>query len=1728
MNRPTSFRTWLRSLFGERAERRGLHNRYASVARQISLLEDRCLLTTFVVDSLEDRVDASDNQTSLREALAIASSSSGNATIRFAPTLSGTIALTMGEFLISTSVSIIGNGSAHTIIDARGNSRIFNITDGSVSIEGLGLTRGKSDDGGAIKSTSSGTLTISGSSITDSVATLSGGAVYIGDGKAIIMQSTLSNNSAAEVGGGICALVSTLRVIESTLSGNSATSGGAIGVAYTSTEVVQSTITGNSATQGGGFDSYYGDSYYTATFENSIISNNDGNDITRYDVDSETTGGVIISHSLVGSTAGFLFPDGNGNLKNVDAKLGPLQNNGGSSPTHSLLPGSPAINAGSNALIPDSDGEDQRGGPFARIAGGTVDMGAIEPQLKAFSIEYVTGNTIADDEVVLKYDISAASASIDLAVYWSAGADGLAGVRDTAVRRPADADGEIRIKATSLRVRPSTPVTHLVFHIDDDTPSNLNGRVGPEQGDTDSDNYAALRLLPDIVIEKLHWGTATGGLDIEYKVDQRALLDQALKFPVNAYWNDTLSAFSGAVSIFATVGGTHTFIPGAAFFAPQMDTSFITVVLDKPASGSEDGVLEEANEENWLQLSLPDVTPEVEVVLSSNAFLFDGTHPLRKKDYSVALTIKNTAPFPVNVLIDWEETAANAWETGTAENPLDATTGTRAASEVTGHELALPFGFVPTTVSLNGMLGKTFNRTWNWIPPDFQGTTESTVEEWAAEAHDWFVKISAFILKWRGSPFAKLGEELGTIKEGIDALKDFERPVTADSVSVKYGGLVTAKANNGQDAAEFSELYNLVVPNDQKQALEAMIITNAALKQVANKLEEYGDQIVAENIRDAENMLRTLRESHELFRQAIDPPDLNYTSVLTAADILQTSSRSVAPGVIDSQIRSATLLLRLREAIGLSADRAVGAQGEDAIDWQAAQIEAVARLATELAYLHTDGIVLSDVMQSRETFLRANPSSGELTSPVQIIANLVSQGLEPEFVPLLQNLFADQSNEQQFPVDAESALARLASGYAIEQAMRTLRECVAIRVDLLKEPVIEISTVQRAALDSQRTAIEALLESEPVTREQVSRIRDFIDDVTDLMLSTKNVSALESDLQFGFGALCWFQQSDFRIAKVSALVSEWRATGHEISSELGNAILELLGDAEEQLSRGEFDAVLPLLKSMDAIVAGADPGALSDERAHALLGYSSFLQEFFAYGVEPEVLQLVDSDESLNVVVESSPDGTVVGITAQLLEGGATHSGATYTLTMDAEGRFMIDPVTGVVRLVGGMDYESGTSHQITVQAASADGSTTSQVYTIQVTDVDEFNVTVPVDVNGPVGGTVAESLAVGAAVGITASASDADGTTNAITYSLTSNPGGLFAIHPTTGVVTLSASLNYEAATSHQITIQAASADGSTASQVFTIHVTDVDEFNVSPVTDVNAAANTIAENAASGTAVGITASAVDADGSNNIVSFALTDDAGGRFTIHPGSGVVTVAPGAVFDFDVAGSHQITVQATSTDGSTSSTSFSITVTPVNFGQDLSPTTMSVPENRPRGTVVGQFTVANSNGLPKTYTFIRGRNDNSRFTLTKSGQLKTKSRFNYEQRSTYDIVVQVRDAGGFVQTKTIRVNVANVNERPTALRLSSSRIAENNTIGARIGTLLGVDPDSGDPLNYTLVSGRGSRDNARFAIVGNELRAAEMFNYERKRSYSVRVRVTDASGLRYEKQLTIRVTNVRE
>jgi hypothetical protein len=184
-------------------------------------------------------------------------------------------------------------------------------------------------------------------------------------------------NAGLTQGGGLFAGSGTMNVHNSTVASNAALSnqggGGGSGVPA---------LGGNgSLGQGGGV--FIGANASFATVSSIFALDFVNGGATDADISSPFGAFLAADHCLVGNNKGTALlaadPDGNGNIVGtpaapIDPKLGPLQDNGGPTETMALLPGSPALNTGSN---PDGLSTDQRGyGP--RNAGGGVDIGAFQ------------------------------------------------------------------------------------------------------------------------------------------------------------------------------------------------------------------------------------------------------------------------------------------------------------------------------------------------------------------------------------------------------------------------------------------------------------------------------------------------------------------------------------------------------------------------------------------------------------------------------------------------------------------------------------------------------------------------------------------------------------------------------------------------------------------------------------------------------------------------------------------------------------------------------------------------------------------------------------------------------------------------------------------------------------------------------------------------------------------------------------------------------------------------------------------------------------------------------------------------------------------------------------------------------------------------------------------------------------------------------------------------------
>ncbi|MBL8810286.1 MAG: cadherin domain-containing protein, partial [Planctomycetaceae bacterium] len=301
---------------------------------------------------------------------------------------------------------------------------------------------------------------------------------------------------------------------------------------------------------------------------------------------------------------------------------------------------------------------------------------------------------------------------------------------------------------------------------------------------------------------------------------------------------------------------------------------------------------------------------------------------------------------------------------------------------------------------------------------------------------------------------------------------------------------------------------------------------------------------------------------------------------------------------------------------------------------------------------------------------------------------------------------------------------------------------------------------------------------------------------------------------------------------------------------------------------------------------------------------------------------------------------------------------------------------------------------------------------------------------------------------------------------------------------------------------------------------------FNTAP-TDLTLSSSTVAENGGANALVGIL-STTDPDAGDTftyslVTGTGSTDNAAFRIN---GNRLEALAS---FNFEARSSYSVRIRTTDAGGLSFDKQFTISVTDVNeTPTDISLSHNSLAENAGANAVIGTLSGTDPDtGDTLTFSLAAGLGDNAAFNVSGTS-LRANASFDFEMKNSYSVTVRVTDAGGLSFDKQFTISVTDVNENPTAISLSNALVKENLPAGTTVGTLSASDPDAGETISYSLVSGTGSTDNGSFTISGSTLKTAATFNYELKNSYSIRVRATDHAGLTVDQVFTISVQDVTE
>ncbi|EGD75710.1 hypothetical protein PTSG_07827 [Salpingoeca rosetta] len=292
-----------------------------------------------------------------------------------------------------------------------------------------------------------------------------------------------------------------------------------------------------------------------------------------------------------------------------------------------------------------------------------------------------------------------------------------------------------------------------------------------------------------------------------------------------------------------------------------------------------------------------------------------------------------------------------------------------------------------------------------------------------------------------------------------------------------------------------------------------------------------------------------------------------------------------------------------------------------------------------------------------------------------------------------------------------------------------------------------------------------------------------------------------------------------------------------------------------------------------------------------------------------------------------------------------------------------------------------------------------------------------------------------------------------------------------------------------------------------------------------------TVAESAAVGSVVGrVTADDTNTDGDwgNVVYSWAHVEaNTGGVFLVDPTTGDITV--GAALDFESKAAYSMRLGARDGGGQSHSTDVVINIEDVNEApEDMQLSPASVPENSDVGTAVGTVSVTDPDAGDE-HTLALDAGDAANFALV-GAELRTARVFDFENEEdrSLSVTVTATDKAGNAITRTFAVEVTNVNEAPTNLRLvdqpegtTTILVPEAAPIDRAVADIDVDDVDS-DIVGCTLTQ----TDGSNFVMQNRRIILVQALDYEADMEHMVEIVCADDQGAASQPLvITVQVVN---
>ena len=433
---------------------------------------------------------------------------------------------------------------------------------------------------------------------------------------------------------------------------------------------------------------------------------------------------------------------------------------------------------------------------------------------------------------------------------------------------------------------------------------------------------------------------------------------------------------------------------------------------------------------------------------------------------------------------------------------------------------------------------------------------------------------------------------------------------------------------------------------------------------------------------------------------------------------------------------------------------------------------------------------------------------------------------------------------------------------------------------------------------------------------------------------------------------------------------------------------------------------------------------------------------------------------------EDSPPMPIVTFVVSDADAPPSSDLSTFHLSEDF-GRFSVDPVSGVLRLNGSLDFESRMTYNFTVIVADTGVPplTGSAMVSIVVSDVND---NAPMFSQASYPAFVPEDTPLQTVL-TTIQASDRDqGANRDITYSLI-DPSGFLGINNITGDVYLLRTLDYETVSYFNATVMAS--DGGsprlTGTSLVEVVVMDVDDFPVVfPISQYSA---TLLESAPPGSFV-TKVTAVDQDQfQSSLIQYSVipsTDPF--PFTVDSESGDVCTT--AYLDYESISFYTFGVAASNTPNQSATATVTVSVIDVNDVMPQfvdEPFTVELEEDAPQNLLLGVFSaVDRDEGIAGFVVDYRIEPSDSVLVINAlMASITLVGQLDRETVGAYQFTLYAVDGGlePLTGTATLTLNVLDINDNPPVFvdRNVTAVLSDADPPGTTAAVFAATDADEG-------------------------------------------------------------------